>query len=248
MGAAVKLTICTGWSPTGYHEYGRRFAESFARHWPESVELVVYGEEPVELPRGTFRRLSEIPGCAEWLAAHDSWQFRGHRDGPDYKWRLDAWKFSRQGFIPADAAARLPDSGAPQFLAWLDGDVITHRNVPEGWPQLLLPPGYDVAYLGRPPKHSEIGFQLYRLNGPASPALRLLGLFRELYTSGEVFRLREWHSAFVWDEARVRSGARAFNLTPNGHGHVWHQSPLARYTDHLKGKRKAYGRSPERRQ
>jgi hypothetical protein len=39
------------------------------------------------------------------------------------------------------------------------------------------------------------------------------------------------------------------NLTPEGRGvnHVWHDSPLAEYMDHLKGpKRKQLGKSPER--
>jgi hypothetical protein len=61
-----------------------------------------------------------------------------------------------------------------------------------------------------------------------------------------VFALPEWHSAFVFDWVRGIAQLDEANLTPEGRGHVWLQSPLARYTDHMKGARKALGYSPER--
>lgn len=260
------LTVITGWSPKGYVEYGRRFAETFDRFWPKDVQLVVYGEEPVKLPRGEFRRLDVIPGCMEFLRRHDNAVARGQEPREDlrakwkpkwlaqrYAFRFDAWKFCRQGFIPYHAAATIIEqlvtsqstSEERQLLCWLDGDVVTHSPVPRGVIEGLLPPRKAVAYLGRGEKHSEIGFQLYDLD----LAVRMLRQFREYYASDEVFTLKEWHSAYVFDTARRRAlpPEQWHDLTPGGQGHVWHQSPLRAFTDHLKGNRKAKGRSHERR-
>jgi hypothetical protein len=242
------MLVVTGWSPKGWKEYGQRFIQTFHSLWPESVKLVVYGEEPVKLPRGEFRRLSDIPGCMEFLERHDNPTMRGRvardnwksseREG-GYSWRYDAWKFCRQGFIPLHAAERTDE----QLMCWLDADVITFKRVPEGFIEGLLPDGMDCAYLGRPPRHSEIGFQLYRL----PQAMTHLQAFRDYYANDTFTGLAEWHSSWVFDQARVDTGLRAHNLTPEGRRHVWLQSPLAQYTDHLKGPRKKYERSPEAR-
>jgi hypothetical protein len=253
----MKLTVCTGWSPAGYEQYGRRFAESFHRYVDPAVDLVVYGETPVKLPRGAFRTLREIPGCWEFLQRHDTPVARGqvpteatrkhwkpsHIEA-GYSFRFDAWKFCRQGFIPDHAAMILAQrTPADQLLAWFDGDVVFHAPITAAALAGLLPPGKDVAYLGRGAKHSEIGFQLYRI--PA--ALPMLAAFRETYSTDAVFDLKEWHSAFVFDHARRTTGARGHDLTPGGYGHVWHQSPLRAFSDHLKGdKRKIKGKSDER--
>lgn len=260
------LTVCTGWSPAGWIEYGQRFATTFDRYWPKDVRLVVYGEQAVPLPRGEFRLLSQIDGCMEFLQRNDNAIARGQVPGvgfeskwkpkhraAGYNFRFDAWKFCRQGFIPFDAFMGCDPNAAGserELLCWLDGDVVTHAPVPRGFIEGLLPEGKDVAYLGRGQKHSEIGFQLYDITGldrGEGPAARMLEAFREIYASDEVFTLKEWHSAYVFDEARRRTGVAGHDLTPGGEGHVWHQSPLRAMTDHLKGKRKAKGRSDERR-
>lgn len=260
-GPTPTLTVCTGWNPEGYRLYGRRFAESFARHMPATVDLVVYGEEPVKLPRGEFRPLAEIAGCVEFLQETvglpvangrerlpgQNWKFRAVQMG--YNWRYDARKFSRQAFIPWDCGARC---NTP-YMAWFDGDVVFHHDVTAGLIEALLPADKSVAYVGREPGHPDLAFHLYRLRGKgAGAAQSVLGEFVDMYRSRELFSLKEWHSAWLWREAVrrvVRRCGPAFlhNLTPGGTGHVWHESPLRTFSDHLKGERKRAGRSPERR-
>lgn len=247
----MSLTVCTGWSPTGYLEYGRRFAESFAKHWPADVNLVVYGEQPVALPRGEFRTLSSIPMCAEFIERHrHTPSYNGRAPVPrwkrkeivsGYSYRFDAVKFSRQGFIPLDALQYCADD----LLCWLDGDVVTFRDIPRGFIEGLLPARHDIAYLGREPKHPDLAFQLYRTDSLA--ARNVLNAFANLYVTDAVFNLPEWHSAYAWKHCMERfGGTRVHNLTPGGRGHVWFQSPLRVYMDHLKGDRKGRGRSKER--
>lgn len=244
----MPLTIVTGWSPEGWTDYAHRFVESFYRFWPSDVRCVAYVEDDQQLdrPRGRehaieLRSVLEIEGSRAFLEKyrHDA-RANGRAPTPQWKpawrdagycFRFDAWKFSRQGFIPLHAARLLRDD---EMLCWLDADVVTHTKVPAGFVESLLPSGKAVAYLGRGDKHSEIGFQLYRL--PA--ALPLLVMFSDSYRCESVFRLREWHSAFVFDHARVASRVPGHDLTPGGSGRVFEASPLGRYMTHLKGDRK----------
>lgn len=252
------LTVCTGWSPRGWTEYGERFAETFDKFWDPDVRLIVYGEEPRPLPgksgrQWEFRPLP--PGCQAFLDRHPEPVYHGRERFPDhpwkeraianaYNWRFDVCKFSRQGFIPLDA---LRSCQPGDHLVWLDGDVVTHRQVDARNITGLLRPDKSIAYFGRWPKHPEIGFQLYRVE---PPAIAFLMMFEQLYVRDTVLLLKEWHSAYAWAEAMRMvdpDHRHAQDLTPGGSGHVWHQSPLRQWTDHLKGDRKKSGRSPERR-
>lgn len=255
------LTIITGWSPKGWTEYAWRFYETFEAFWPNQVKLIAYGEERPSrpMPRCEFRSLENIPGCMAFLQRYQgnaqangrepaaSWKERERQAG--YSFRFDAWKFCRQGFIPWHAAQTLETP----LMAWLDADVVTHKPVPRGAIERLLPADMDLAYLGRGAKHSEIGFQLYRLRPDDKSRLaviKMLNTFKSIYETAKVFELQEWHSAYVFDIARrhwEHSGLRTLNLTPNGTGHVWFQSPLRQWLDHLKGSRKTQGQSKERR-
>lgn len=226
------ITVVTGWSPQGLQQYAYRFIETFDRYWPSSVRLIAYVEEKVDLPRGECRLLSEIPGCMEFLERNDTPMARGREPHKDwfekdirngYTFRFDAWKFCRQGFIPYHAA-----QGLEGTMIWLDADVVTFRPVPEGFIEQIVKA--DVTYLGRK-KHSEIGFVGYRL--PA--AMPLLKRFYDYYNTDEVFSLREWHSAYVFDRAREESGVDEHNMTPGDKGNVWNNTPLRKYMAHLKG-------------
>lgn len=243
------LTVVTGWSPSGFREYGSRFVESFVRHWPREVRCLAYVEQIENIPTRIEQRLIDaIPGCRDFINRHRAnpaangrapsaaWKESARAAG--YNFRFDAVKFCRQGFIPLAAAGEVRHG----LLCWLDADVVTFRDVANGFVESLLPAGKDVAYLGRGAKHSEIGFQLYRV--PA--ALPMLQQFRDLYATDAIFGLKEWHSAYAFDNARTQSAIAAHDMTPGRSGHVWFRTPLGTCTDHLKGARKLAGRSPER--
>lgn len=239
------LNVITGWSGAGWRQYGEIFLRSYLKYWPTSVLLTVYVEEPFKVSKncrhGIIQRfLWDIPGARATVDALDTTLYRGCEPKPGWKeravatgynFRFDARKFCRQGLIPLDAAT-FCDPG--DLLLWLDGDVATTRQVPEDFIPSLLPRGFDLTYLGRDPKHSEIGFQLYRL----PEAVPMLAEFSALYTTGSILREKEWHSAYAFDIARRRSGIKAMNLTPGGSGDVWETTVLKRYMTHNKGDRK----------
>lgn len=248
------LTVMTGWNPDGYERYGKSFVRKFFANWPEQVQLLIYGEEkpPNLSPNMHWFPLSALDGCEEFIARHANkpecngraptprWKAREIESG--YSYKFDAVKFSRQGFIPEHALAH----SSTEFLLWLDGDVMTTAAVDPRVICSMLPERRFVSYLGREPKHPDIAFQLYRRGTWCED---FLGAFADAYRSDSVFELKEWHSAFVWRKTLDHTGLAsvAHNLTPGGRGHVWFQSPLKQWMDHLKGDRKDAGKSHERR-
>lgn len=249
-----KITVCTGFSPAGYVEYGKRFLARFHAFWPRDVSLRFYTEEPADAPRGVCVSLWDCTGAKAFADRHrDNAAAHGLKEVPGWKpkdrdrgysYRFDAGKFFKQLMIPEHCAARFDDG---TILAWLDADVMTLSHVPIGFIEGLIGDA-DLVYLGRERFHSDIGFWAVRLN---SLTRAFLGELADIWRSDRVFELPEWHSAFVFDHCRRNFeavGGNAINLTPGGRGHVWFQSPLRAYTDHLKGGRKAIGRSLERNQ
>lgn len=237
--------VITGFNPAGYIAYGKKFLETFDQFWPLDVHLTVVGEEPVHLPRGRFIPLFLCDGVEEFIGRHKADPVKCGRGGGEYNFRFDAVKFCRQGFIPRHVAQGLRDGDA---MVWLDADVISFAKVPSDLIDRLLGDA-DLCYLGRRGIHSEIGFWACRLNDRSR---LFLEHFWGAYHHDVLFDFAEWHSAYVFDQVRrlheESCGLVTRNLTPNGGGHVWFQSELGKYTDHLKGdKRKAAGRSAERR-
>jgi hypothetical protein len=231
--------VITGFHPAGYAEYAHRFFKTFEKHWPADVRLVAYVEEPIRIARAETVSAWECWGLQKFLDRYAQHTGRGSNG---YDFRRDAVKWCKQLFFPEHAAANLPDG---EVVAWFDADVIFDHDVPPGLVEGLLGEDADLCYLGRAPYHSELGFWAVRLNRHTRLLLTALA---DAYREAHVFRLREWHSAYVFDHCRTLfSGTLSYrNLTPGGKGHVWFESPLGAFSDHLKGRRKALGRSPER--
>lgn len=222
---------------TAWERYGAAFAFSFLKYWPGSVELAVVTDRELSL---LAARITELPldaiGGVKAFPTDD--RARGLNppagskvDERGYSWRHDALKWMPQALAPRAALEGLSDG---DIFCWLDADVETIAKVPEGWLDMLLD-GHDVAMLQRTGTHSEIGFYALRL-GPGTR--HVLDAFAAFYTTGAVFALKEWHSAFVFDQALADwPGLRIRNLAM-GKGHVWPRTVLAQYTVHKKGKRK----------
>ena len=243
----MMIRVCSGFSPSGRIQYGERFLRSFDRYWPRDVELQVYVEEPMPMPRDAYRDLFSIPGAAEFHERHRdnleaqgraplaAWKRKEH--AARYSFRFDAYKFWKQILIPQAAAEGLDDG---DILIWLDADVETIARISK-LDIVDLMGDAEVAFLCREPKHSEIGFWAVRIGDKTR---RFLADMAEYFTSDRVFELGEWHSAYVWDCARVPLNMREKSLCRRGaHGHVWPNTPLAKWMRHDKGRRKPGGKA-----
>jgi hypothetical protein len=251
----MTITVVTGWHPAGFSAYANKFCETFARYWPPEIRCCAYVEERVEglPPRIEQRSLWLIDGARAFLDRNGPSAAANGREPTEtwkdkereakYSFRFDACKFFKQLIIPHHAAWSTMTDG--EILCWLDADVVSFRKVPADLVSGLLGDA-DLCFLGREPKHSEIGFWAVRLNSTTREFLKALSW---CYLSEGVFMLAEWHSAYVFDHVRREFAGRMKqrNLTLGGGGHVWFKTPLGKYMDHLKGeKRKRLGHSLER--
>lgn len=246
------VIVVTGWNDNGYEEYGRKFADTFAKYWPSNYKLLAYTETPVALPRGECRSLWDCHGVKDFIDKYKNdpvatgkkaTKLWAQRLNGRYNFRFDAVKFCRQIFIPLNAST-LADSG--DIIVWLDGDVVTFAKVPETYIEDTLG-DYDLCYLGRKKHYPEIGFWACKNNVQGRAFMKSMV---RMYRSGKVFELSEWHSAWVFNHCRMhlegREELRGLDMTPDGSGHVWFQSSLKDFSDHLKGDaRKKLGYSPE---
>ncbi len=240
----MTITVCSGFSPAGYREYGRNFIDTFDKYWDKSINLLVYTEAYIYMPRGECRILWDCEGARDFHLRHNDdprrrgtmpipgWRQKDRKEG--YSWRFDAAKFYKQCLIPYDASKTLNND---DIVVWLDGDVVSFSHTSEKFIMDLIGDSH-LAYLGRGSYHSEIGFWCVRL---CKLSRSMICNLAETYTSDRFLELREHHSAFVFDYVRRQAqnqGLQARDLTPGGGGHVWLTSPLAKHTDHLKGKRR----------
>jgi hypothetical protein len=241
-------TLVTSFNAAGYEAYGRRFIETFEQCWPANYRLQVYAEDVAVA--GTSARtevlplLEASPGLRAFRLRHErSARARGIAEDGSYTYRFDALKFANKAFALAHAAARC----RTRLLTWLDADVVTLRAVPADLVAKLLGEGNFVAYLGRAAHHTETGFLAFDMRMRA--AREFFEAYEAMYTTDEVFKLREWHDCEVFDTVRATLSAlrkiRTRNLSPDGTSHPFVNSELGQYMDHLKGPvRKELGYTP----
>ena len=222
---------------SAWERYGEKFVSTFSKFWPSKVELWIFTDKPLPTDRAHQVLLSSVSAYTKFMDKYGSdrkamgYGCSDAKTDPEKRfWKKDAAKWGPQGLVPRVA---LDGLGSGDLLCWLDADVETIDAVPLHWINVLLA-GADVACLQRERQHSEIGFWAARVGVKTIPAIKR---FSELYESGDVFGLSEWHSAFVFDQAIASCPDLAIrNLSPIGRGHVWPGSQLARYTIHKKGK------------
>lgn len=261
-----RLAAVTTCSAQGYELYGRRLLTSFDRHWPDEVPLHVYAEgfEP-DVPSPRIVQHDLLGSCPDLLAFRErhadnpaangrprlpvrlvaNWRklkVRIRRVTEDDMFRWDAVRFAHKSFALFHAAAR----SDADVLFWLDADIVCFSDIPKSFLEQLVPDDCLVAYLARP-NHSECGIVGYNLRHPAMRTF--LERFEKLYVNDLFFQEAEYHDAYLFDRLRrkfERYGHRSHDMA-EGAGlacrHVFVNSALGQYMDHLKGERKSRGRS-----
>jgi hypothetical protein len=240
MDASV-ISVVTSCSAEGFEKYGQRFVETFHEFWPEGVKLYVVSEHKLTLPVST-KHMSVLYD----LSANEGWaQFRVHyqsdpraaRDISKTKqYRMDAHKFCKKVFATDLIARHTPSSR----LIWLDADTVTLAPIPIDFLLTLPPSTLPFAYLDRGRYHSECGFVVYNLDHARTR--EFITLCARMYSSGDVFDLKEWNDCFVFDHVRCEMRLEGYKI-PHGNNmsHPFVHSCLGQYMDHLKGMRKDRG-------
>jgi hypothetical protein len=222
--------------------YGRAMVKTFQRFWPDQVPLTVYSEGFQPQVNGRVRH-ADLYGAAPWLEAWKEARTPAQRGmtPKGYRYRWDAARFSHKvAAIEAGASQTNTD-----VLIWMDADIVTHAPVTTAWLDSLLPVDSDLGWLDRENYYPECGFLMFRLPNCA----RVIRQIGKAYRSGDIFRLGQWHDSYVIETMVMAAVARGKIKVASlsGEGRTSHHplvnSRLGECLDHLKGSRKARGRS-----
>lgn len=229
----LAITTCTAKQWT---QYGRAMARTFVRFWPADIPLRIYAEgfDPGgDLPIESV----DLESAAPWLSVFKV--ENGHRKPESFK--QDAVRFAHK-MAAMGAAAEGDDC---DVLIWLDADIVTHSLVRPKSLAALFPEPAAVAWLDRADTYPETGVLMFRLPQARPVIARCI----EMYVSGEVYKLPGQTDCHVIQhavEAAARRGEiEAVSLSGDArkHKHPAINGPLGACLDHLKGRRKEFGRS-----
>lgn len=255
----MKKAVVTTFHQAGYEKYGRKMIETFLKTWPADVTLYVYAEDcQVEqtAPNLVVRNLHEtVPAL---VAFKKKWQHDPKANGmvatgpvdrkgkaPGIGFRWDAIRFSHKIYSVCDAAANCD----ADVLFWMDADMVCHTAVPHHFIDKMAAANIGLGFLGREKKFTECG--LYSMNLKDVATQEFLVEFKKAYDTGRLFSMAEWNDCWVFDivrkEVKARHPAWQWNDWSaglfKGEGHPLINSQWGAYLDHLKGKRKDYGKS-----
>ena len=164
----------------------------------------------------------------------------------------DAVRFANKVFCVINGVRNSADY---DYVVWLDADTNIFRPMPLNFLTGLLPQDTMVTYLGRENpslndggKYPECGFVGYNLKHPEIQ--NFISEWEKLYTDDTVFKILEWHDSYVfWHLSKKFRSEKQIQVNDigkwvgvKGH-HVFVNSVLGQYIDHMKGDRKFKGSS-----
>ena len=248
-----KFTAVTTFNQKGLDEYARRFINSFAINMP--IQLMAYAEDCTPEPTNNVEWFDLATESPELVAFKTKWanvpkangdvtndpvRSKRRDAGKGFKW--DAVRFSHKIYSIL-AAAKKTDA---DVLIWMDADTVCHSPMPIEFLDTFIPEEKDICFLGRKGKYTECG--LYAMNLRSNAVQVFLKRFQWMYDDAEngIFQQDEWHDSFIFDVVRRHTVLNELDWSSNlitGEGHPFINTDLGKYLDHLKGKRKEYGKS-----
>jgi len=253
----MKYAVITTFHQPGLTQYAQTMIDTFEEYWPDTVDLYCYAEDckPITTKPNVHvldlheqspdlvqfkNKYKDVPWANGMEMKETGWPFETN----NFKW--DAVRFSNKVFTVIDAVRNTP----ADWVIWLDADSKTHSPVTLEFLQRVCPSNHFVSYLGRRAKyHSECGWVAYNVRH--RDADQFVTDWRNLYMSGSLFDLKEYHDSYVFDVLRKQyqeRGTPFYNLSPElpgkGPGHPFIASELGTVMDHMKGaRRKELGHS-----
>lgn len=239
----MKFEVVTSMNQAYYDNIGNKMLDSYVERWPDDVKLKIYTEEDLLLPESSKYEIRDLyqlePELKNFVERNKD---RKDQQNPK-ELHLGAVRFSYKTFSIINACT----TSEADYVIWLDADTFTHTDVTKDFLESLVKPEAYVSYLGRENNYSECGFVIYNIRHEFN--LRFMNQWKELYITDMVFSLPQWHDSYVFDVLRKlfeNEGVMVNNnLSPWGkdYDHVFINSILGEYMDHMKGDRKYEGKS-----
>ncbi|SFL19462.1 hypothetical protein SAMN04488518_1214 [Pseudovibrio ascidiaceicola] len=248
----ASFAAVTTFNRQGYEKYGKNFLRSFIKYWPQEVKLFVYAEDAkVEFDAPNIVVFSQRKVLNDLVSFKEDYSRNKFANGinpvaPDMEksFRWDAVRFSNKVFAIHDAIERSID--IYDHLIWLDADIVTHDAIPLTFLEKLSPLKRELAaYLNRK-GCPECGWVDFNLRHPQIK--NFADSFKKIYSDGLFLRFKESHDSYVfWELVKQFERQKRVRFKHLGSrwasGHVFVNSELGRYMDHLKGTRKDVGHS-----
>ncbi len=256
------LAVITTFPPNRWEAYGKRMLESFIENWPEDVKLYVYYEKelpPIQHEKIVYIDLEkENPDLVSFKERHKNDPVAngelqeieggvrrrpeaGKNDKGKGSFLWDAVRFAHKTFAVAHAIKNIE----VDVVLWLDADTFTFRSIPKEFVLNLLPVDKLVNYLGRGEKYPECGWVSY--NRRHYLINTFIETWTNLYKNDTLFKHLEWHDSYVFWQVLKEVGEQDGYDIGKGAGakghHIFINSVLGAYVDHMKGKRKVKGKS-----
>ena len=250
------ISIVTTFHKAGLDKYAQKMLDSFAETWPKESTLYAYAEDCTPVVTAPNIIVKDLHASSpELVAFKKKWKdvpkangdvsqdpVRSLRKdaGKGFKW--DAVRFAHKVYSIFHCATICNTDK----LMWMDADTICHSPIDMKRINEILLPAYDLCYVGRDNKWPECG--LYSINLRNKMAQTFLKEFQRVYDEAEngIFQMSEWHDSFVFEEVRKKLNLHCLNWGQGiirGEGHPLINSVWGAYLDHLKGGRKALGKS-----
>ena len=237
----MKIKVITSYKPGTWKSYAKRGIHSMVAQFPAVVDIFLYCEEPKPVDvdpsitcidlntaepelfnfKNKYKHDPVANGKIETIegGVRRSVDLKGlDKDKESFLW--DAVRFANKVFCVVNAVRN-------------SKDYLTN----------ILPTDTMLTYLGRETVYPECGFVGYNLKHEYT--LDFVNEWEQLYISGDVFKLLEWHdSAVFWElskkfiqEKNIKVNDIGYRQGVTGH-HVFVNSVLGLYMDHFKGSRK----------
>ena len=253
----MKLAVVTTFPPNRWTAYAERMLKSHIEFWPDDVILYAYheGDMPTLVHKKVkFINIEEVnPDLVAFKKKHKDDPVAngetqeipgGVRRNPNagkndrgkgsYLW--DAVRFAHKTFA-VDHAIKTIDA---DYVLWLDADTYTFRPITKEFVVGLLPEDKLVNFLGRGEKYPECGWVCYNKRHPQIN--QFMDTWTDLYKNDTIFKELEWHDSYLfWQILKRVAPDQGVDIGKGagakGH-HVFINSVLGGYIDHMKGKRK----------
>ena len=250
----MKYAVVTTFHKSGYDLYGKRMIQTFLQNWPTEIDLYVYHENVVPSEHANNLILRDLEESSpELVAFKNKWKndpkanggvadSSNTNDKKAFKW--DAVRFAHKVYAIFHCAKNCD----ADILFWMDADTVCHSPISIDFIKKMTPTKKELGFLGRGNKYTECG--LYSMDIKSLDIKSFLKEFQRMYDDAEngIFRLKEWHDSFVFDDVKSRTVSITKQLNwseglVQGEGHPLINSEWGAFLDHLKGQRKQQGRS-----
>jgi len=235
-----KILCVTTFNKTLYDNYAHKFIETY--NFP--YDLMVYCEDDttfLENIKVSYNLIlvnstKNIPEMNEFIKCNKERNITDVKNGGFLK---DGIRFCYKVFVVTHAGLNFPDYN---YIMWLDADNIFFNPLPYN----IISSDYTndnsmMSFLGRKTMYSECGFLIFNMKHPYIKPYFLE--MKRMYTSNDIYKLKEWHDSYVWDYVRRdfenKYKIKTFSITGfDRDGDILAQSSLIKYLRHLKGNRK----------